>query len=202
MIILGLTGSIAMGKSTTAQMFRAEGIPVHDADKTVHELYRNEAVEPVRKLFPAAVVDGVVDRQALGKLVIGNRDNMLALEKTIHPMVRKKEQEFLQNAIDNKAGLVVLDIPLLFETGGDKRVDAILVVTASASEPNKRVMSRPGMTKEKFASILKHQMPDSEKRQKADFLIDTGQGLENARKTVRLIISRFQQSPQKTTKEN
>ncbi|MCF6321094.1 MAG: dephospho-CoA kinase [Rhizobiaceae bacterium] len=198
MIILGLTGSIAMGKSTTADMFRAEGIPVHDADKTVHDLYKNEAVKPVKEIFPDAVIDGKVDRQALGRLVLGNRNNMQKLEKLIHPMVRKKEQEFLQTASKNKAELVVLDIPLLFETGGNKRVDATLVVTASAQEQEKRVMSRPGMTKQKFASILKHQIPDAEKRQKADFIIDTSLGMEKARQSVRGIIATLRQSSKET----
>jgi len=192
MVILGLTGSIGMGKSTTADMFRAENIPVHDADKTVHQLYQNEAVSPLQRLFPSSVVDGAVDRQALGRIVLNDVEKMRRLEKLIHPMVREKELEFLRKANKSHATLVVLDIPLLFETGGEQRVDAILVVSASAQEQKKRVLSRKDMDEKKFAVILAHQMPDAEKRKRADFVIDTGLGKENARLRVREIIKKLQ----------
>ncbi len=192
MIILGLTGSIGMGKSTTADMFRAEHIPVHDADQTVHQLYMNEAVIPLGKMFPSAVVNGIVDRQELGRIVLADRFKMQQLEKLVHPMVREKEISFLQNARDDGAFLVVLDIPLLYETGGDSRVDAVVVVSASFAEQKKRVLARDGMTEEKFRSILKNQLPDEEKRKRADFVIDTGSGLENAHQQVREVIQQLQ----------
>jgi dephospho-CoA kinase len=192
MIILGLTGSIGMGKSTTADMFRAENIPVYDADKTVHQLYQNEAVLPLQRLFPSSVVNGVVDRQALGRIVLNDVGKMQQLENLIHPMVREKELEFLRKSESGDAALVVLDIPLLFETDGGERVDAILVVSASPQEQKKRVLSRKDMDEKKFAAILAQQMPDNEKRQKADFVIDTEQGMENARNRVREIIIQLQ----------
>ena len=169
MIILGLTGSIGMGKTTTAQMFRDENIAVHDADKTVHQLYENEAVEPLRDLFPSAIVDGRVDRKALGRLVLGKRDKLKSLEQLIHPMVRQKEQQFLEKSKADNARLVVLDIPLLFETGGEKRVDVVLVVTADKEIQRQRVLEREDMSEEKFAAILKQQVPDSENDKKPIF---------------------------------
>ena len=191
MIILGLTGSIGMGKSTTADMFRAENIPVHDADQTVHQLYSKEAVIPLGKLFPSAIVAGVVDRQELGRIVLADPVKMQQLEKVVHPMVREKEIQFIQNARDNGESLVVLDIPLLYETGGENRVDAVVVVSAGFEEQQKRVLAREGMTEEKFKSILEKQWPDAEKRKRADFIIDTGNGLEAARQQVREIIQRL-----------
>jgi dephospho-CoA kinase len=187
-IILGLTGSIGMGKSTTANMFRAEQIPVHDADQTVHQLYTNEAVIPLRKLFPTAIVNGIVDRKELGRIVLADRIKMRQLEKVVHPMVREKEMLFLQNARDNGTFLVVLDIPLLYETGGENRVDAVVVVSVSFDEQRKRVLARGGMTEEKFKSILKNQLPDEEKIKRADFVIDTGKGLEAAHQQVREVV--------------
>ncbi len=169
MIILGLTGSIGMGKSTTADMFRAENIAVHDADKTVHELYQSEAVLPVKNLFPSAIIDGAVDRPALGRIVFGNPEKLRKLEQLIHPLVWQKEQEFLKKAKADKASLVVLDIPLLYETAGEKRVDAVLVVTADAEIQKKRVLERPDMSEEKFYAILKQQVPNSEKKTKGGF---------------------------------
>jgi len=190
-IILGLTGSIGMGKSTTAAMFRAEKIPVHDADQTVHQLYQKEAVIPLGKLFPTAIVAGVVDRQELGRIVLADPAKMRQLEKVVHPLVWEKEMEFIQNARNNGESLVVLDIPLLYETGGDNRVDAVVVVSAGFEEQQKRVLAREGMTEEKFKSILEKQLPDAEKRKRADFVIDTGNGLEAARQQVREIIKRL-----------
>lgn len=191
MIILGLTGSIGMGKSTTADMFRAEHILVHDADQTVHQLYMNEAVISLKKMFPAAVVNGIVDRQELGRIVLADSTKMQQLEKLVHPMVREKEILFLQNARDNNAFLVVLDIPLLYETAGENRVDAVLVVSTSFEKQKKRVLAREGMTEEKFNSILKNQLPDREKRRRADFVIDTGNGLEAAHQQVREVIAQL-----------
>ena len=191
MIILGLTGSIGMGKSTTADMFRAENIPVHDADQTVHQLYANEAIGPIGTLFPTAIVDGVIDRQELGRIVLADHGKMQQLEKLVHPMVREKEIQFLQNARNNGAFLVVLDIPLLYETGGEKRVDAVVVVSAHFEEQKRRVLAREGMNEKKFELILKKQIPDEEKRKKADFVIDTGKGLDSAHQQVREIISQL-----------
>jgi dephospho-CoA kinase len=199
---LGLTGSIGMGKSTTADMFRAENISVHDADKTVHLLYQNEAVLPLLRLFPSSVVDGAVDRQALGRIVLNDIKKMRQLEQLIHPMVREKELEFLRKANKSHATLVVLDIPLLFETGGEQRVDAILVVSASAQEQKKRVLSRKDMDEKKFAAILAQQMPDAEKRKRANFVIDTGLGMENARLRVGEIIKKLQSQGTQKSGEN
>jgi dephospho-CoA kinase len=201
-IILGLTGSIGMGKSTTANMFRAEQIPVHDADQTVHQLYTNEAVIPLRKLFPTAIVNGIVDRKELGRIVLADRIKMRQLEKVVHPMVREKEMLFLQNARDDGAFLVVLDIPLLYETGGENRVDAVVVVSASFDEQRKRVLARGGMTEEKFKSILKNQLPDEEKIKRADFVIDTELGMESARAQVREIIRQLLSPDIEMSKKN
>ena len=188
MIVLGLTGSIGMGKSTTAALFAAAGIPVHDSDETVHRLYRGEAVGPVGLAFPGAVVDGVVDRTRLGKQVLGDAAAMARLEAIVHPLVRADTDAFLNRHRAAGAPLVVLDIPLLFETGGRLRVDKIVVVTADADTQRERVLARPGMTPEKFAAILEKQVPDAQKRAQADFIIDTGKGLESARRDVEAII--------------
>lgn len=189
MIKAGLTGSIGMGKSTTAQMFRDEGIAVYDADATVHALYEGEAVSLVEAEFPNTTSDGKVNRAKLSEYVIGKPENMKKLEAIIHPLVHKKEQEFLKEAETRGDKLVVLDIPLLFETGGKNRVDKIIVVTAPANVQRERVMARDGMTKEKFESILARQVPDSEKREQADFVIDTSLGLEVAKERVREIVT-------------
>lgn len=188
MIVLALTGSIGMGKSTTAQMFRDLGIAVHDADATVHALYSGKAVPLVDRLFPGTAVDGRIDRTLLSKRVIGDPEAMQKLEAVIHPLVRKEEIEFLQNARRENRDLVVLDIPLLFETGGESRVDGVVVVTASAQEQERRVLSRPGMTLEKFRAILNRQVPDDVKRTNADFIIDTGHGLDSARRQVDALV--------------
>lgn len=189
MIKAGLTGSIGMGKSTTAQMFRDEGIAVHDADATVHELYSGIAAPLVEQAFPGTVKNGVVDRSELGKHVIGNPENMKRLEAIIHPLVHKQEQEFLEAAKKRGDALVVLDIPLLFETGGYHRVDKIIVVTAPAEVQRQRVLAREGMSEEKFMAILAKQVSDAEKRKKADYLIDTGKGMKSARMEVQKIIA-------------
>jgi len=188
MIILGLTGSIGTGKSTTAGMFRELGVPVHDSDATVHALYAGEAVGPVGEAFPAAIRDGVVDRKALAAELAARPAGFSRLEAIIHPLVRRKETEFLLEQRTAGARLVVLDIPLLFETGADERVDKVLVVTCEPETQRRRVLARPGMTEEKFAMLMARQMPDVQKRQRADFVVKTDNGLEDARKQVKLIV--------------
>lgn len=188
MVILGLTGSIGMGKSATAQMFRNCGIPVHDADAAVHQLYAGEAAAPVEQAFPGVSHHGVVDRAELARRVLNNADALKKLETIVHPLVRAQEAAFLQEARGQNASLVVLDVPLLFETGQAHRCDAIAVVTAPADVQRARVLARPGMTEEKFQAILAKQMPDEEKRRRADFIIDTSQGFAVAEKSVQDII--------------
>jgi dephospho-CoA kinase len=188
MIILGLTGSIGMGKSTTAGMFAAQGVPVNDADAVVHELYRGKAMPLVAAAFPDAVVDGVVDRNRLSKAVLGDPAALKRLESIVHPLVREAEAQFIAHHRAAGTPLVVLDIPLLFEVSAQDRVDRIAVVTAPAEVQRERVLARPGMTVQKFEAILAKQVPDAEKRARADFVIDTGQGLEAARQTVARII--------------
>jgi dephospho-CoA kinase len=188
MIRLGLTGSIGMGKSVTAQMFRDEGIPVHDADLTVHELYAGPAAGLIEEAFPGVLVDGKVDRQRLSARVIHHPEAMAKLEAIIHPLVRLKEEAFLKQAEQSGAQLVVLDIPLLFETHAQLRVDKILVVTAPSETQCQRVLARPGMSPDKLKTILAKQMPDPQKRAKADYVINTGLGLDKARAEVRKLI--------------
>ena len=189
MIKLGLTGSIGMGKSTTAKMFADAGVPVHDADATVHALYAGCAAPLIEAAFPGTVIDGKVDRALLSPQVLGKPDAMKRLEAIIHPLVRDEETIFLEQAEKNGEKIVVLDIPLLFETGGEQRVDAIVVVTADADVQRNRVLSRPGMTEDRFEAILSKQTPDAEKRRRADYLIDTGRGMASARQSVRDILA-------------
>ena len=188
MIILGLTGSIGMGKSTTAAMFAAHGVPVNDADAVVHELYRGKAVPLVAEAFPGVVIDGVVDRNRLSTAVLGNPVALKRLEAIVHPLVREAEMAFLARHRSAGTPLVVLDIPLLFEVGAEGRVDRIAVVSAPADVQRARVLARSGMTAEKFEAILAKQVPDAEKRGRADFVIETGLGLEPARQAVARII--------------
>jgi len=195
MFILGLTGSIGMGKSTTARFFMEEGVPVHDADAAVHALYEGEAAPLIEKAFPGTTSGGKVDRQKLGEQVIGNPDAMKMLESIVHPLVRKQEQAFLTNARDSGARVAVLDIPLLYETGAEKRVDAVVVVTAPAEIQRRRVLERPGMTAEKLQAILAKQVPDAEKRRRADFIVDSGHGFESAHRQVRDIIAKIASMP-------
>ncbi len=189
MIVLGLTGSIGMGKSTTAQMFRDEGVQVHDSDEAVHRLYAGPAARTIEGAFPGVVVDGIVDRKKLSARVLDDPLAMKRLEAIVHPLVREEASSFIARHFDDGAPLVVLDIPLLFETGGRDRVEKVVVVTAPAETQRERVLSRPGMTPEKFEAILDRQMPDAEKRRRADFIIDTGQGIQAARQAVRRIIA-------------
>jgi dephospho-CoA kinase len=190
MLVLGLTGSLGMGKSTTAKFFAEEGVPVHDADAAVHRLYAGEAAPLIEAAFPGTTVDGKVDREKLGKAVLGNADAIKQLEQIVHPLVRADEQRFLRAAEASGAMVAVLDIPLLYETGGDKRCDAVVVVSAPAEMQRKRAFERPGMTEEKLQALLAKQMPDAEKRARADFVVDSGKGFEAAHAQVREILKR------------
>lgn len=197
MITVGLTGSIGMGKSTTAAMFAAEGVPVYDADAEVHALYARggAAVEPLEAAFPGVVVDGAVDRTKLSHYVVGKPDELKKLEAIVHPLVGESRVGFFQDAVAKGADIVILDIPLLFETGGEKRVDAVVVVSAPADLQRQRVLARPGMDEAKLDAILARQMADAEKRARAHFVIDTGQGLDHARAQVRDVLKRLRAGP-------
>ena len=185
---VGLTGSIGMGKSTTAQMFRDEGIAVLDSDQIVHDLYRGAAVAPIAAAFPDVVVDGVVNRSALGAHVLSDPAAMKKLEAIVHPLVWAARDAFIQQRQAQGDWIVVYDVPLLFETGADKSVDAIVVVTAPPELQKQRVLMRPGMTQEKFEVIVGKQTPDTEKRARADFIVETGEGLDATRAQVRHIL--------------
>ncbi len=186
--ILGLTGSIGMGKSTTAGLFRQNGIPVHDADLSVHQLYRGRAVPLIEAAFPGTVQAGAVDRARLSAAVLGNPEALKRLETIVHPLVRSEEEAFIARCRQQGAGLAVLDIPLLLETGGEARCDAVLVITAPAAIQAERVLARPGMTPDKLAAILARQMPDAEKRRRAHFLVDTSRGVLAAQRQVGSIL--------------
>ena len=191
MIVIGLTGSIGMGKSTTAQMFLAEGTPVYDADAEVRALYAagGAAVGPIEAAFPGVVRDGSVDRALLGDRVLGDPEALNRLNGIVWPLMGAARQRFLEAAEARKAEFVVLDIPLLLETGGESKVDAVVVVSAPSNIQRKRVLAREGVTPSKFEAILAAQMPDAEKRRRADFVIDTGRGLEVARQQVREVLA-------------
>jgi dephospho-CoA kinase len=189
MIVLGLTGSLGMGKSTTAKMFADEGVPVHDADAAVHRLYEGEAAPLIEAAFPGTTAGGKVDREKLGARVIGDAAAMHKLEAIVHPLVRRAEERFLAEAKRQGAKVAVLDIPLLFETGGDKRCDAVVVVSAPSGTQRARVLERPGMTEQKFQALAGKQLPDGDKRARADFIVDSGQGFEAARQQVREILA-------------
>jgi dephospho-CoA kinase len=191
MIILGLTGSIGMGKSTTLQMFEAEGIKTYSADTAVHALYYGKAAPLIEAAFPGTTRQGQVDRQILSTKVLTNPNALKKLESIIHPLVREIELQFMTEAKSSGSKMVVVDIPLLFETGGQSRVDKILVVTASPDIQRQRVLSRLGMTAEKFELMIERQMKDADKRSLADFTIDTGKGLEHAHHEVRAIIKKL-----------
>jgi dephospho-CoA kinase len=188
MLILGLTGSIGMGKSATAALFRAEGIRVHDADAAVHALYRGAAAPLIEAAFPGCVKDGVVDRAALGARVLGDAAALKRLEAIIHPLVGGVRDRFLAEARAAGASVVVLDIPLLFETGGNHAVDAVVLVSAPETVQKERVLARPGMTPEKLAAILAKQMPDADKRRRSHFIIDTSRGHDAAAVQVRALL--------------
>jgi dephospho-CoA kinase len=192
-IIVGLTGSIGMGKSTTSAMFQAEGVPVYDSDAAVHALYASggAAVAPVQAAFPGVVVDGAIDRARLSAAVVGDPEALQKLEAIVHPLVGAHRIGFFEDAQAAGHDIVVLDVPLLYETGGDKKVHKVVVVSAPAEVQRARVLARPEMTEAKFEAILARQTPDAEKRARADFVIDTGQGLEHARGQVRDILTRL-----------
>ena len=193
MIIVGLTGSIGMGKSTTSAMFQAEGVPVYDADAAVHALYAKggAAVAPVEAAFPGVVVDGAIDRAKLSAQVVGKPEALKRLEAVVHPLVGESRKVFFQAAAEANAPLVILDIPLLFETGGERNVAAVIVVSAPEAVQRERVMARPDMTVEKLDAILARQLPDAEKRARADIVIDTSKGLDSARDQVRAAIAKL-----------
>jgi dephospho-CoA kinase len=190
MIVIGLTGSIGMGKTETARMFAAEGVPVSESDAIVHRLYDRggAAVKPVASIFPDVVSDGRVDRSKLASHLAVHPDDFARLEEIVHPLVRAEQEKFLDEACRRKARLAVLDIPLLFEAGRDRDVDKIVVVSAPPETQRRRVLARPAMTEEKFAAILARQLPDLEKRARADFIVDSDRGLDYARAQVRHII--------------
>jgi len=189
MILVGLTGSIGMGKSTTAAMFAAEGVPVYDADAAVHALYApgGAAVAPIEAAFPGVTGPGGVDRAALSHRVVGKPDELKRLEAIVHPLVGLSRAAFFEKA--RGADIVVLDIPLLFETGGEAAMDAVVVVTAPEHVQRSRVLARESMDEAKLGAILARQMHDAEKRARAHFIVDTGQGLDHAREQVRAILT-------------
>ena len=189
MIIIGLTGSIGMGKSTTSEMFKALGVPVISADEIVHDLYSAEAAPLIEASFPGTTTDGVVDRQALSARLMAAPEGFARLEAIIHPLVRAREKQFVDAAADRGEPMVLLDIPLLFETGSTGRVDTVIVVSCAPEIQRRRVLARPEMTAEKFEAILARQTPDAEKRARADYVIDTGQGLDAARARVNEIVA-------------
>ena len=197
MFILGLTGSLGMGKSTTAKFFAEEGVPVHDADAVVHRLYEGEAVAAIEAAFPGSTRDGKVDRAKLGERVLGDPAALKRLEAIVHPLVAAARERFLAEAARSGAKVAVLDIPLLYETGGEARCDAVVVVTAPAEMQRARVFERPGMSEEKLAALTAKQLPDAEKRARADFIVDSGQGFEAARRQVREILAQVAKMPPK-----
>jgi dephospho-CoA kinase len=197
MFILGLTGSLGMGKSTTARLFAEEGLTVHDADAVVHRLYEGEAVAAIEAAFPGTTVAGKVDRQKLSARVLGDEQAVRRLEAIVHPLVQKAESDLVAQARARGESVVVLDIPLLFETGADQRVDAVAVVSAPPEVQRARVLQRPGMTIDKFEAMLGRQMPDADKRHRADFVVDTSSGLEAARAQIRAILGAIATMPKR-----
>jgi dephospho-CoA kinase len=195
MIVLGLTGSIGMGKSTTAKLFAEAGVPVYDADATVHLIYEGEAAPAIEAAFPGTTVDGKVDRTKLSPLVVHDAAAMKRLEQIVHPMLGAYHRKFLDDAERSGAPVAVVDVPLLFETGGEKRVDAVVVVTTTAELQRERILARPNMTEEKLQAILARQMPDAEKRKRAHFVVDTSHGLDPVRARIRDILAEAAKMP-------
>jgi dephospho-CoA kinase len=191
MIVLGLTGSVAMGKSATADMFAEEGVPVFDADAEVHKLYESRAAPLIEAAFPGTTSGGRVDRERLAAKVFNDAEALKRLEAIVHPLVREAEEKFREQAKKSGAKVAVLNVPLLLETGGDKRVDAVVVVSAPADVQRARLLARPGMTEEKISAMLARQMTDSEKRRRADFVIDTSRGFDAARAEVGALLRRL-----------
>jgi dephospho-CoA kinase len=197
MIILGLTGSIGMGKSTTAKLFAEAGVPVYDADATVHMIYEGEAAPAIEAAFPGTTVNGKVDRTKLSPRVVHDAEAMKRLEQIVHPMLRSHHQKFLDDAERVGAPVAVVDVPLLFETGGEKRVDAVVVVTTSPENQRQRILARDNMTAEKLDAILARQLPDAEKRKRADFVVDTSEGLDPVRRQIRDILDAAVKMPRR-----
>jgi dephospho-CoA kinase len=197
MIILGLTGSIGMGKSTTAKLFAEAGVPVYDADATVHMIYEGEAAPAIEAAFPGTTAGGKVDRTRLSAQVVHDAGAMKRLEQIVHPMLRAYHQKFLNDAEQSGAPVAVVDVPLLYETGGEKRVDAVVVVTTSPEIQRERILSRDNMTNEKLDAILARQLPDAEKRKRADFIVDTSHGLDPVRTRIRDILDQAAKMPRR-----
>ncbi|HEY0330563.1 MAG TPA: dephospho-CoA kinase [Rhodopseudomonas sp.] len=197
MRILGLTGSIGMGKSTTARLFAEAGVPVYDADATVHRIYDGEAAPAVEAAFPGTTLNGKVDRALLSARVLHDPAAMQRLEAIVHPLLRAHHQQFLADAEQSGAPVAVVDVPLLFETGGDARVDAVVVVTTSPEVQRARILARQGMTGDKLDALLARQLPDAEKRKRADFVVDTSHGLEPVRAQIRDILAATARMPRR-----
>ena len=197
MRILGLTGSIGMGKSTTAKLFTEAGVPVYDADAAVHKIYEGEAAPAIEAAFPGTTVDGKVDRAKLSAKVVHDQAAIKQLEQIVHPMLGASRQKFLEEAERSGAPVVVMDIPLLFETGGEKRVDAVVVVTTDPATQRERILARGTMTSEALDGILARQLPDAEKRKRADFVVDTSHGLDPVRTAIRDILAEVVKMPQR-----
>ena len=199
MIILGLTGSIGMGKSTTAKLFAEAGVPVYDADAIVHRLYEGEAVSAIEAAFPGTTANGKVDRNRLSAQVVHDPAAIKRLEGIVHPMLGASRQKFLRDAEQSGATVAVVDVPLLYETGGEKRVDAVVVVTTPPEIQRARILARDNMTGEKLDAILARQLPDAEKRKRADFVVDTSHGLDSVRARIRDILKEAVKMPQRRT---
>jgi dephospho-CoA kinase len=197
MRILGLTGSIGMGKSTTAKLFMEAGVPVYDADAAVHKIYEGEAAPAIEAAFPGTTVDGRVDRAKLSAKVVHDQAAIKQLEQIVHPMLGASRKKFLDEAERSGAPVVVMDIPLLFETGGEKRVDAVVVVSTDAATQRERILARGTMTSEALDGILARQLPDAEKRKRADFVVDTSHGLDPVRTAIRDILAEVVKMPQR-----
>jgi len=197
MIVLGLTGSIGMGKSTTAKLFAEAGVPVYDADATVHMLYEGEAVSAIEAAFPGTTANGKVDRSKLSARVVHDPAAIKQLEQIVHPMLGASRQKFLDDAERSGAPVAVVDVPLLFETGGEKRVDAVVVVTTTPELQRQRILARDNMTSEKLDAILARQLPDAEKRRRADFVVDTSDGLDPVRLRIRDILNEAVKMPRR-----
>jgi dephospho-CoA kinase len=199
MLILGLTGSIGMGKSTTAKLFAEAGVPVYDADAAVHKIYEGEAAPAIEAAFPGTTVDGKVDRARLSAQVVHNPAAMKQLEQIVHPMLGASRKKFFEEAEAAGAPVVVVDVPLLFETGGEKRVDAVVVVTTTPEMQRERVLARGTMDDAKLDAILARQLPDAEKRKRADFVVDTSDGLDPVRTRIKDILAEVVKMPQRRT---
>jgi dephospho-CoA kinase len=197
MRVLGLTGSIGMGKSTTAKLFAEAGVPVYDADATVHKIYEGEAAPAIEAAFPGTTVDGKVDRARLSAKVVHDPAAIRKLEQIVHPMLKAYHQKFLDDAERSGAPVAVVDVPLLFETGGEKRVDAVVVVTTSPENQQMRILARGTMTEEALEALLARQMPDQEKRKRADFVVDTSHGLDPVRARIRDILDQAVKMPRR-----